>query len=131
MAGVGCNNILLVKVGGSSITRKAELETLDAESLAWFSTTIRSIVNDRFLDDAAGNVVETSTEFDCEKPSIVVVHGAGSFGHHTAKKHGLGGKSSPPPDGMNLTRDLVTGKKKIRWVFDRLRWLWNGAQEDQ
>lgn len=104
-------NILLVKIGGSSITKKAELETLNLDALDWFSKTIRSTLNCKFLSN-----IDSDTDSN-EKPSIIIVHGAGSFGHHTAKKYGLRGVSSPPPDGMSLTRDSVTGKKSwcVHW----------------
>eukprot|EP00536_Pseudo-nitzschia_multiseries_P010215 jgi/Psemu1/202657/e_gw1.305.29.1 len=120
----GNRNILLVKIGGSSITEKAKLETLNVEALEWFSKTIRSAVNDAFLsagdestgDETDGNNDDNDDDNDNNnnnnnnKPAIIIVHGAGSFGHHTAKQHGLRGTTSPPPDGMRLTRDLVTGR---------------------
>jgi isopentenyl phosphate kinase len=106
-------NILLLKVGGSSITEKGKLETLDVEALEWFSRTIRLTINDAYLSaDNGERIADSITGSD--KPAIVIVHGAGSFGHHTAKRYGLGGKTSPPPDGMLLTKDLVTGLAKTR-----------------
>ena len=35
------------------------------------------------------------------KKSFVIVHGAGSFGHHTAKEFGLSGQSVPPSNNVN------------------------------
>lgn len=101
--------ILLLKVGGSSITQKGKLETLDVEALEWFSGTIRSTIHEEFVSAEDG---ETSENDD--KPAMIIVHGAGSFGHHTAKQYGLGGKNVPPPDGMALTKDLLTGIAKTR-----------------
>ena len=88
--------IVLIKVGGSSITNKAEIETLDEESLSWFSKTISASINKEYLFN---HVSESSTEEDGQngnKPSFIIVHGAGGFGHHCAKKYGLSGKTSPP-----------------------------------
>ncbi len=103
--------ILLLKVGGSSITQKGKLETLDEEALGWFSRTIRSAIHTDFVSTEDG---ETSENDD--KPAMIIVHGAGSFGHHTAKQYGLRGKGAgiSPPDGMNLTKDLLTGIAKTR-----------------
>mmetsp|Transcript_2220 Transcript_2220/g.5944 ORF Transcript_2220/g.5944 Transcript_2220/m.5944 type:complete len:382 (-) Transcript_2220:101-1246(-) len=135
------NNILLVKIGGSSITEKAELETLNTKALEWFSRAIRSAIDDAFLSRSAsrsasaseeesattngggGGVGTTGTTNEIKPLSIIVVHGAGSFGHHTAKQYGLGGTTSPPPDGMRLTRDLVTGIARTRQSVKKL----NGA----
>ncbi len=101
--------ILLLKVGGSSITQKGKLETLDVEALDWFSRTIRSTIDDEYL-----SCENDESDNNGDKPSMIIVHGAGSFGHHTAKQYGLGGKSSPPPDGMVLTKVLRTGISKTR-----------------
>ncbi len=58
---------VVVKLGGSVITRKDEPETVDAERLA----------------DLADALADTGTE------DLVVVHGAGSFGHYHADEHGV------------------------------------------
>jgi isopentenyl phosphate kinase len=99
--------ILLLKVGGSSITEKGKLETLNVEALDWFSRAIRSTISDEYLSD-------DDVESDSDKPAMIIVHGAGSFGHHTAKQYGLRGKSSPPPERMVLTKDLRTGIVETR-----------------
>lgn len=57
---------VVLKLGGSVITRKGEPETLDRESLA---ACARAIAAD---DDA-----------------LVLVHGGGSFGHYHAERHGV------------------------------------------
>ena len=78
--------IVIVKIGGSSITEKAQLETLNESALDWFSKSIKSAmmssVNDRFI----------------------IVHGAGSFGHYHAKKYGFKGVSVP--------KEVVTKNEK-------------------
>ena len=111
--GISTKNILLLKVGGSSVTEKGKLEALNVNALEWFSQTILSTINDDYLsteDDERG--VDNSSSSD--KPAMIIVHGAGSFGHHTAKQYGLRGKTSPPPDGMFLTRRLLTGIAQTR-----------------
>lgn len=57
---------LVVKLGGSVVTKKDEPETVDRDALA---ATARALA-----------------EFD---GSLVVVHGGGSFGHHHAAEHGV------------------------------------------
>ncbi len=108
--------ILLLKVGGSSITQKGKLETLDVEALNWFSKTIRSTIDEDFL--SCEN--DEPPTLGNGKPAMIIVHGAGSFGHHTAKHYGLGGKASPPPDGMVLTKALQTGIAKTRRSVKKL-----------
>jgi isopentenyl phosphate kinase len=67
----------IVKLGGSSITVKSQFETLNPKALKWVAQAIRLA---RMTEDKR----------------FVIVHGAGSFGHHTAKSFGLSGKSMPP-----------------------------------
>lgn len=67
--------VVLVKIGGSSITHKACEETLNVDAIHWVARTLKESKKDL---------------------SFVVVHGAGSFGHHTAKRYGLMGRTQPP-----------------------------------
>jgi isopentenyl phosphate kinase len=60
----------ILKLGGSVVTHKDQPETIDWE-------TLNSVV-----DTIAGRVGSTAEDF-------VAVHGAGSFGHHYAAKHGV------------------------------------------
>ena len=112
--------MLYIPILSFYIIEKAKLETLNVEALKWFSETISSSVNDNFLSDDNCNKrsddIDNSDESDNNnKPAIIIVHGAGSFGHHTAKKYGLRGKTTPPPDdGMNLTKKMITGIAKTR-----------------
>jgi uridylate kinase len=62
---------VLVKIGGSSITDKATREALNESALDWFARSLTSSSHGMNL-------------------TFVIVHGAGSFGHHTAKEYGLG-----------------------------------------
>lgn len=60
------SEMLVVKLGGSVVTKKDEPETVDEDALS----------------DAAGALAQ----FD---GPLVVVHGGGSFGHHHAAEHGV------------------------------------------
>jgi isopentenyl phosphate kinase len=60
----------ILKLGGSVVTHKDQPETIDWE-------TLNSVV-----DTIAGRLGSTDDDF-------VAVHGAGSFGHHYAAKHGV------------------------------------------
>lgn len=62
--------MIVLKLGGSVITRKDEPETVDAERLAALAGTIGE----------ARNAV---------REGLVLVHGGGSFGHHHASAHGV------------------------------------------
>ena len=151
--GIDCKKILVVKLGGSSITIHqqqqqgggvgAAHEAVNDEALEWFSETIRSTISKDFVSTAGCGVgddddddnngsnkykrpnnkdriaANDSDEFvnSEQNPAIIVVHGAAGslfgLGHHsTAKRYGLEGKNSPPPDGMSLAPELVTGKKQ-------------------
>jgi isopentenyl phosphate kinase len=79
--------VILIKVGGSSITEKAVQETLNPTALQWLSETLASATSSSFQQQ----------ECEIKKRSFVIVHGAGSFGHHTAKEYGLSGQSKPLP----------------------------------
>lgn len=84
------SSVVLIKVGGSSITQKAVKETLNVEALNWFVRTISQL----------------------EGLSFVLVHGAGSFGHHMAKEHGLRGQTEPPK--IMVDSDIETKRERMR-----------------
>jgi isopentenyl phosphate kinase len=84
---------VVVKLGGSALTNKAVFETLNAETLAATAATIS-----RLRSSPAA-------------PAIILVHGAGSFGHHQAKKYAVQRGSAAHPEaalGFALTRSSVT-----------------------
>ncbi|XP_045168635.2 uncharacterized protein LOC123531596 [Mercenaria mercenaria] len=60
---------LIVKFGGSAVTDKTKLETLDEESLRKAAELISQCYKQRL--------------------TCIVVHGAGSFGHHQAKEYNV------------------------------------------
>lgn len=70
--------IILIKIGGSSITDKGRFETVNKNALSWLVQTIKRAVGEK------------------NTKRFIIVHGAGSFGHHTAKEYGLKGISSFP-----------------------------------
>lgn len=82
--------IIILKIGGSSITNKAKEETLNEEALDWFAKLVAESVDPSYLagdcDCASG---PESRERKRPSKKFIVVHGAGSFGHHSAKRYGL------------------------------------------
>jgi isopentenyl phosphate kinase len=82
------DNTIIIKIGGSSITNKAHEETLDPESLEWFAKLIACSVDESALSPSARRAISAS-DSSKPKPKFCVVHGAGSFGHHSAKRYGL------------------------------------------
>ena len=96
---------------------------LNIEALKWFSKTVKLSINDDYLsdnNDDGSNVYDNDNNNDNDndsdnKPAMIIVHGAGSFGHHAAKKYGLRGETLPPPNnGMKLKKDMITGIAKTR-----------------
>ena len=99
--------VILIKVGGSSITNKAQRETLNPTALKWLAETLASAMD--------SSIADKEQEECAVRRRFVIVHGAGSFGHHSAKEFGLSGQSKPPKDNDdgNQTR-LMEGLAKTR-----------------
>ncbi|KAL7163820.1 hypothetical protein ACSBR2_039858 [Camellia fascicularis] len=95
----------IVKLGGSAITCKNQLETINEENL---NTVLQQLRQTMMVSDSScGKVLgmdwskrpgftETSCVVDdfCDQPALdfshfIVVHGAGSFGHFQASKSGV------------------------------------------
>jgi isopentenyl phosphate kinase len=118
-------NVVVVKIGGSSITNKGKKESINQKSLDWFSRIISETVADRFKSMDAENkspkklfkttrwnqMIKGASDDDLEKSeaiisrrqtAFVVIHGAGSFGHHAAKENGLSGQTEAPPTGNHI-----------------------------
>jgi len=102
--------VVLIKIGGSSITNKGHRETLDPDALEWFASIVSSQISPFFRrpssfenDDnekkaqSATVVNQNEKDYYSNQTAFVIVHGAGSFGHHTAKEYGLQGYLIPPP----------------------------------
>jgi isopentenyl phosphate kinase len=94
---------LLVKLGGAAITLKNKFET----------------PNDDHISLVCSQIAALYQKFG---PSLILCHGAGSFGHHTAKEYGVkGGWASEGEDavaqrirlGFSLTRLSVTKLNSI------------------
>eukprot|EP00591_Stephanopyxis_turris_P007868 CAMPEP_0195524808 /NCGR_PEP_ID=MMETSP0794_2-20130614/24869_1 /TAXON_ID=515487 /ORGANISM="Stephanopyxis turris, Strain CCMP 815" /LENGTH=330 /DNA_ID=CAMNT_0040655115 /DNA_START=35 /DNA_END=1027 /DNA_ORIENTATION=+ len=107
--------IVLIKLGGSSITDKATIETLNDVMLEWIANVICSA--------SSNNNNNTNTKF-------IILHGAGSFGHHMAKEYGLRGQSHPAPSNTVSSRSSsqlqrehsMQGLAKTRLSVLRLNW---------
>jgi isopentenyl phosphate kinase len=78
----------VLKIGGSAITDKAKADYVRAEEIERIAGEIS--------DQASG---------------LVLVHGAGSFGHIPAKKYGLPGKFDP--EGLRVTHASVAKLNQI------------------
>jgi len=96
--------LIILKLGGSVITRKDSRE---------------QEVNYENLDRIAGEIAENTSE------GLVIVHGAGSFGHPFAKKYSIGSLIKNEDDfkekkkGFSITQSWV--KKLNTIVCDKLR----------
>ena len=106
---------LVVKLGGAAITHKdSAVESLDEPALRSVAETIATAIEE--LRDAEGR-----------PPKVIVVHGAGSFGHQHAKAYGVarGGAGAlnelAPEDDVN--RRLRLGFAKTRNAVCRLNSL--------
>lgn len=103
VAGAAAAAVTLIKVGGSSITDKAVKESLDLDAVNWFARVVSENSYPAYLRpdleascrSRGGGSADSSGAGSSS--AFVVVHGAGSFGHHTAKEFGLQGKRDPPP----------------------------------
>ena len=92
--------LTIVKLGGRSITDKSTYETLDKTALEKCSILLQ-------------NAISKKTKKN-ENERVIVIHGAGSFGHMSAKRCGLGDEdrklkmtSSLFLDGCEETRRSV------------------------
>ncbi|XP_060133160.1 uncharacterized protein LOC118089509 isoform X2 [Zootoca vivipara] len=91
MAAVDC----VLKVGGSALTHKSQLETLRAESLRGAAALVHKL-------RGAG------------LRRCIIVHGAGSFGHFQAKEHGIAsGTSARSADDDNLRCGLCLTRLSV------------------
>jgi isopentenyl phosphate kinase len=90
------NMTFIVKVGGSCLTNKAQKESLNVNMLDWFSRLI-------------------AERLESLRPHrYILVHGAGSFGHFTAKEYGLQSLSETPDIQPKEQAYLVEGVAQTR-----------------
>lgn len=92
---------VIIKLGGAAITKKDELETIDDEVL---DACVRIIAKQR----EKGN------------PNIIVVHGAGSFGHFSAKKYGVADGGILEGTGAAASERLRKGVAETRASVGKL-----------
>lgn len=116
--------IVVLKLGGSSITDKASLETLDQSMLDWIASTLSNSTHIGYNSCNENEVRTIQNKF-------VIVHGAGSFGHHIAKKYGLKGGhtiavpsssyNEEPSDTTNIDF-IMEGLAQTRLSVTKLNW---------
>ena len=115
--------VVVVKVGGSSITKKNEKETLDKEQIQWFADTLASSISDYFKA-LSTNKNQSTDQCEPKSTAFVVIHGAGSFGHHQAKEHGLSGQKIPSEQNEEIDstsrRFQMEGIAKTRLSVQKL-----------
>jgi len=99
--------IQIIKLGGSSITDKSKFETLNETNIQWVSNTLSSAIN--------------------QNTKIILIHGAGSFGHFHAKECGLRGVKEEdylPTKDCNVSasndKRILEGLSKTRISVQKL-----------
>jgi isopentenyl phosphate kinase len=105
------HNVMLIKIGGSSVTVKDQKETFNETIVKWFTETIADVVSPFY---------RMGGTHDCalhEKPAVILVHGAGSFGHHTAKEFHLKGY---PHNLFEPNNNTMEGLAKTRHSVQKL-----------
>ena len=117
--------VVLVKVGGSSITEKGQLETLNPQALNWLASTLSQTIHASFLLNPTGTSDSNATTCShhsntttrhnshtkkdpARNIAYVLIHGAGSFGHFQAKQFGLRGVSLPEESPNRLGEHITT-----------------------
>lgn len=85
---------VIVKIGGSACTKKAQFETLNEEALAATSAQLAVVAK--------------------EGVSMAIIHGAGSFGHQQAKEYGISKGTSESALAYPLSERLREGFAKTR-----------------
>jgi len=127
--------LVIVKIGGSSITIKSQYETLNHTSLEWMTRVLQDSLEDRFLSPEEEERKEEEEEEEVckdenecvtkdikkkKKVSMVIIHGAGSFGHHTAKQYGLVGRTTPPPPSSSFSSKEEEEEEEHRYAIQGL-----------
>ena len=114
--------VVLIKIGGSSITNKGFRETVDTDALDWFAKTLANSISPSFREHR-----QSEDDPYCRQTAFIVVHGAGSFGHHHAKEFGLKGQSEPPSSHLKQDEDarlhLMHGLAQTRLSVQKLNRL--------
>lgn len=93
------NNIVILKLGGSVITAKSKPQTLNVRAIK--------------------NIAKIISEFD--KP-IIVVHGAGSFGHYFAKRFRISNKQTTSTKAIIQIREsMIKLNSSIVEIFNKYK----------
>ncbi|MBI5000391.1 MAG: isopentenyl phosphate kinase family protein [Euryarchaeota archaeon] len=92
------DGMILVKLGGSAITHKEREKSLDAPALK-----------------------RLARELSTYKGMMIVVHGAGSFGHMKAKKYGLDRGARGPKGALHAAEVQADVRELNLKVIDALR----------
>ncbi|KAI9209717.1 Aspartate/glutamate/uridylate kinase [Polychytrium aggregatum] len=96
---------LLIKIGGAAITNKSAVETIDHDR---FQALIRFVAAQHHRSTSIRWPSNVSGSPFPQPSSLLLVHGAGSFGHHIAKEHGLKGTNSYAVVAEEQPRQLDT-----------------------
>jgi isopentenyl phosphate kinase len=107
----------LIKVGGSSITDKAIKETLNNDAIDWFARILSSEVSTSFRSLSSSDNDKTCRSTNT---AFVIIHGAGSFGHQSAKEYGLKGQMYAPQPVANRTGSGEEEELNRRYVMQGL-----------
>ncbi|KAJ3000341.1 hypothetical protein HDV02_006148 [Globomyces sp. JEL0801] len=94
--------LILIKIGGAAITNKSEFETLQLESITRIGTLLKKLIDANMYD-------------------LILVHGAGSFGHFQAKKYQINnGKGFPNLPDPVLEQNYRMGLASTRQSVSKL-----------
>jgi len=85
---------VVVKIGGSACTKKAQFETLNVEAL--------------------GATAAQLSQLAAEGTRLAVIHGAGSFGHQQAKEYGVSKGTGEGAPSHPMSQRLCEGFAKTR-----------------
>ncbi|KAL3945865.1 MAG: hypothetical protein SGBAC_000016 [Bacillariaceae sp.] len=97
--------VVIVKIGGSSVTNKATKESVNEEYLDWFARTVSDNVGQEFKGADAAE--QGNSQLGA---AFILIHGAGSFGHHSAKEYGLSGQTGEP----DVSKVISIGENRHR-----------------
>jgi isopentenyl phosphate kinase len=106
--------VILVKIGGSSITNKGEKESLNEAALAWFSQTLKTLIAPTYRSPADDQCESDGLDESARSVAFVVVHGAGSFGHFSAKAYGLKGQAEKPQENSSNYSSIDNTERRFR-----------------
>ena len=115
------DNLQLTHLGFSNInsknTDKASFETLNRDALQWFAKAIASSLHERF------KTLSSTSDKENGNASFIIIHGAGSFGHHIAKEYGLKGQEDRPFSTNSLSDASVIKRKMTGLAKTRSRYV--------